>query len=186
LEELRPQLSSLLPQRQAERYQAFFEKYKAEGFPEDTARQLTSLAWVAGGLGVVDVSRKAKIDLAESARRYYSLSENFSLSWLRNKLKSLVVNDKWEQIALEGLVVELRQLQLELVLGNQEFAPVEGGLVARYFTALEEVQSKGQLSLAAGDVLARMLRQMAAGAHSHDTKTRETLPALPGVQTKRR
>lgn len=186
LQGLRADLAAQLPPLQKERFQKLLDDYLSKGFPADTANALASLEWVPSSLGVIDTSRKAKVSLDEAARRYFELGERFQLSWLRQALRELQVSDKWEQIALEGLIVELRQVQLELVLSNQEFPRVDGGLVHRYFNALEEIQRSKTLSLAAGDVLARMLTQMAHGAHSHDPKTLGTLPALPGVQTKRR
>ena len=185
LAELRAKLEELLPPLQLERYHRLREEALAKGFPAEVAQVLVSLEWVPSGLGVVDTSRQAKLNLSDAATRYFALGERFSLSWLRNTLKALQVSDKWEQIAVEGLAVELRQVQLQLVLSNQEFPSVDGGLVFRYFNALSEIKARGSLTLAAGDVLARMLGQMAQGAHSHDPKTLETLPALPGVRTKR-
>ncbi|MBT9582212.1 NAD-glutamate dehydrogenase [bacterium] len=186
LGELRAQLEEFLPPLQLERFHKLSGEATAKGFPDEVAKALASLEWVPSSLGVIDTSRQAKVTLSEAATRYFALGERFQLSWLRNTLKALQVNDKWEQIALEGLAVELREVQLQLVLSNQEFPSVDGGLVFRYFNALEEIKAGGTLSLAAGDVLARMLNQMAQGAHSHDPRTLETLPALPGVQTKRR
>jgi len=186
LSELRSQLEGLLPPKQLERFNRISDEAKAKGFPADVANALASLEWVPSGMGVIDTSRHSKDSIAEAATRYFALGERFQLSWLRNTLKALAVSDKWEQIALEGLAVELRRVQLQLVLSNQEFPNVDGGLVFRYFNALDEIKAKGTLTLAAGDVLARMLSQMAQGAHSHDPRTLETLPALPGVKTKRR
>lgn len=186
LSELRGKLAELLPPKQIERLNRLSEEARAKGFPEEVAQALVSLEWVPSGLGVIETHLQAKVSLAEAATRYFSLGERFQLSWLRNTLKALRVTDKWEQIALEGLAVELRRVQLQLVLSNQEFPSVDGGLVFRYFNALEEIKSRGTITLAAGDVLARMLGQMAQGAHSHDPRTLETLPALPGVKTKRR
>ncbi|MBS2038787.1 NAD-glutamate dehydrogenase, partial [bacterium] len=186
LSELRGQLAELLPPKQMERFNRLNEQAHAKGFPDDVAQALVSLEWVPSALGVIETGLQAKLSLSEAATRYFALGERFELSWLRNTLKALRVTDKWEQIALEGLAVELRRVQLQLVLSNQEFPNVDGGLVFRYFNALEEIKARGSLTLAAGDVLARMLSQMAQGAHSHDPRTLETLPALPGVKTKRR
>ena len=183
---MRGDLEKLLPEKQLDRYQRLLAAAEAQGFPPEVARLLASLEWVASGLGVIETSRRANITLEEAARRYFALGERFSLSWLRNALKELRVADKWEQIALEGLAVELRTLQLQLVLSNQEFPNLEGGLVGRYFAALREIQASGSLTLAAGDVLARMLGQMAQGSHSHDPRTLETSPPLPGQSSKRR
>jgi glutamate dehydrogenase len=186
LRELRGQLDSVLPEKQKERFSRLRSEAESKGFPAQFSKVLASLEWVPSGLGVIDTSRKAEISLAEAATRYFSLGERFSLSWVRNTLKALQVSDKWQQIALEGLAVELRQVQLQLVLSNQEFPRVDGGLVDRYFSALDEIREEDSLSLAAGDVLARMLNQMAQGSHSHDPKTLETQPVLPGVKTKRK
>lgn len=184
--ELRGQLQEVLPEKQRERFAGLCSEAESRGFPADFARVIASLEWVPSGLGVIDTSRKAEVSLHEAATRYFALGERFSLSWLRNTLKALQVSDKWEQIALEGLAVELRQVQLQLVLSNQEFPRVDGGLVDRYFLALEEIRKEDNLTPAAGTVLARMLNQMAQGAHSHDPKTLETQPVLPGVKTRRR
>ncbi len=187
LRSLRQDLANVLPAQRRQWHDDVLTGYREKKFPDAIAKQLASLDWVPSALGVIDAARRQpKWSLQEAARRYYELGERFSLSWLRNTLKSIQGQDKWEQIALEGLAVELRQVQLQLVLSDQEFPRVEGGLVDRFFTALEEIKSANALSLAAGDVLVRMLNQMAQGAHSHDPRTLERMPALPGVQTKNR
>ena len=63
---------------------------------------------------------------------------------------------------------------------------IEARLRIPVAAALREIQASGSLTLAAGDVLARMLGQMAQGSHSHDPRTLETSPPLPGQSSKRR
>lgn len=186
LNELRKQLRAVLPAAQLARFERIDQQSKSDGFPESIAAEVTSLEWVATGLGVVDTSRRAGVSLQEAARRFYELGERFQLSWVREQLRNLPTNDKWEQIAVVGLVTQLRTVQLDLVLSGREFPSVDGGLVARFEQALQEVQDGDKLSLATGAVLVRMLDQMAKGAHSHDPRTREKQPALPGVTVPRR
>ncbi len=181
LSALRRELGDLLPGQQLGRFKGFLEKAREVGFPEDVALEVASFDWVPSGLGVIDTGRRAGLGLEEAARRYYELGERFSLGWLRDNLRRISSGDKWETIALVGLIMDLRQVQLDMVLSNQEFPSVDGGLVHRYDTALAEIRTTDGLSLASGDVLARMLSQMAQGSHSHDPRTRTTEPVLPGV-----
>jgi len=186
LGKLRRELGDLLPGQQLGRYHSFLEKARETGFPEDVAREVASFDWVPSGLGVIDTMRRADLGLEEAARRYYELGERFSLGWLRDNLRHISSGDKWETIALVGLIMDLRQVQLDMVLSNHDFPSVEGGLVHRYDTALAEIRATNGLSLSSGDVLARMLSQMAQGAHSHDPRTRTTEPVLPGVASPRK
>jgi glutamate dehydrogenase len=186
LSQLRKQLRAVLPPAQLARFERIDKQATSAGFPESIAAEVSSLEWVPTGLGVVDTSRGANLSLQESARRFYELGERFQLSWIREQLRNLPTNDKWEQIAVVGFVTQLRTVQLDLVLSGREFPSVDGGLVARFEQALQEVQDGGKLSLATGAVLVRMLDQMAKGAHSHDPKTREKQPVLPGVTVSHR
>ena len=185
LGELLRNLRRILPSGELQRFEALQKQALDRGFPEDMADSIASFEWVPSGMAVIETGRRADMPPETAARRYYELGERFSLSWLRTHLGGLVSQDKWERIAVVGLTVELRRIQLQLVLSNQQFPSVDGGLVARYDQALEEIRAESNLNLASGDVLARMLNQMAQGAHSHDPVTLAKQPALPGVRTRR-
>lgn len=182
--ELRRQLDTALPPAHLSRYREVHQQMIADGFPAEIAADVTSLEWVSSAPGVIDTSRRANLSLEEAARKFYDLGERFQLSWIREQLRNLETSDKWEQIAVAGLVTQLRTVQLELVLSNREFPCVDGGLVARFQQALQEAKQNG-LGVACASVLVRMLDQMAKGAHSHDPRTREKQPALPGVRSGR-
>jgi glutamate dehydrogenase len=175
-------LREILPAGEKQRFESLQQQALAHGFSEDMADTIASFEWVPSGMAVIETGRRANMPAEAAARRYYELGERFSLSWLRTQLGSLDIQDKWERIATVGLTVELRRIQLQLVVSNQQFPSVDGGLVARYDQAIAEIRSESGLTLASGDVLARMLSQMAQGAHSHDPVTLAKQPALPGVR----
>ena len=86
------------------------------------------------------------------------------MGWLRDRLRAQITDDKWETIALVGLIMDLRQIQLKLSLSQVDFESLPGNPVERYDTLLDEIVADDELNLASGDVLARMLSQLTEGS----------------------
>ncbi len=161
LAELRHRLDELLPASEQARFQSLQQKCIDLGFPAEFAKEAASLDYVPSGIGVVDNSRLAGISLGEAAQRFYRVGERLRLGWLRDRLRAVQTTDKWETIAMVGLIMDLRQIQLRLSLMDGDFDQLPGNPVARCDQLLQELELEGQFSLASGDVLARMLGQLA-------------------------
>ncbi len=168
LMDIRNRFPDLLPANEQELFNARRREFETHGFPAELARQIATLAYLPSGLGVVDASRKAQVGIEKAAQHYYALGDRLALGWLRIRLARLAGTDKWETIALEGLIMDLRQLQLRLSLGSlrhgsspQAFLDSLGERVRRYEMALTEIRESQKLSLASCGVLARQLSQMA-------------------------
>ena len=163
LKELRRRVGELLPVSQRARLANLKKRFTDRGFTEEFASQAASLDYVPSGIGVVDNSRIADITLEEAAKRFYAVGERLKMGWLRDRLRALITDDKWETIALVGLIMDLRQIQLRLSLSEGSFENLPGNPAERYDTLLQEIVADDQLNLASGDVLARMLSQLAEG-----------------------
>lgn len=164
LSELREGLFNILPPEQVQRLTGLEKRFQDMGFDKHFARYVASLDYVPSGIGIVDNARIANVPLGEAARRYYLVGEKLRVGWLREQLRLLEAGDKWSTIANVGLIMDLRQVQLRLSLTDVDLDSLPGNPVARYNQFLGEVEAEGAFGQASGDVLARLLAQIAEGA----------------------
>ena len=174
LKTLRVELEELLAEPERKRYQRYVAQLAADGLPDDLAPEIASFDYLPSSVGVIDVSRTAGVPLDDAAKRFYDLGERLDLGWLRDRLAELPADGKWEKIAIGGLVMDLRQAQQELTrryvvaqqdapeLSAEAFLGTFPNLLRRFDQAMGEVKERGELSLASGGVLVRLLTQAAA------------------------
>jgi glutamate dehydrogenase len=164
LKELREGLHDILPAAQQERLAGLKSRFVAVGYSDEFAAYVASLDYVPSGIGIVDNARIAEIPLNEAARRYYEVGESLQIAWLREQLRKVHTKDKWQTIAIVGLMMDLRQIQLRLSLTDVDLNRLPGNPVARYEQFLAEIVNEDAFGQASGDVLARLLAQIAEGA----------------------
>ncbi len=179
LQELRDSLEKYLPAHERVRFEATAADLTEQGFERDDAVMITSFAYLPDSVGIVDVARQAGVPLAHAAERFYYVGERLQLGWLRDVIESLPSSGEWEQVALVGLVMDLRSVQRGLTATYLASAPDEGegiaealeeflksaGSFKRYDLALGQLQDPGALDLASGSVLVRILEQARTTAH---------------------
>ncbi|HXE72061.1 MAG TPA: NAD-glutamate dehydrogenase domain-containing protein, partial [Candidatus Nitrosotenuis sp.] len=169
LGDFRQAMPALLPEAGQARFRAAVEEARGAGFPEEVARDLATLDYLPGAVLIVDVARLAGLPLERAAAHYYAIGERLGLSWLRARLAALPARDRWEPVAIESLITELKQLQSRMTLAAlregalrpEDFLDRHAALFERYDRTRAEMQAQEQLTLAAGDVLARQLLQVA-------------------------
>lgn len=164
LKRLRGDLSEILPQGEKERLASLQAGFEKMGFNEEFSAYVASLDYVPSGIGIVDNARIADIPLKVAASRFYEVGERLRFAWLRGQLRSVQTKDKWQTIAIVGLIMDLRQIQLRLSLAEVDLDSLPGNPVARYEQFLNEIVSEEAFGQASGDVLARLLAQIVEGA----------------------
>ena len=155
-----------------ERYAGERRTLEDAGFTPELAAELSSLTYLSSALGVIDVARETRTPLTETAKTFYALGERLALTDLRRALLTHPTQNKWEKIALSGLVMELRQAQVGLsahylksgATDLEAFLAQQPQLLRRYDRALAEVQGGDALGLASGSVLRSLLQTMVSGA----------------------
>jgi glutamate dehydrogenase len=168
---LRADFGALLPARERERYQARYQAAEAEGFPAELAALVATFDYLPSAVGVIEVARTASVPLEHAAKAFYGLGDRLALGWLRDMLAELPAEDKWEKIALGGLIMELRRTQRQLTvryfeakkgteLSPEAFLAQHPRLLTRFDQALGEIRAEENLSLASGEVLSRLLWQL--------------------------
>lgn len=182
LEELRGSLTDYLPEGEGARFEAAMADAEELGFERDEAERMASLGYLVDSAGIVDVASAAGAPLEYVAERYYQLGERLRLGWLRDSIEALASPGLWEQVALVGLVMDVRSVQRGLTAAYLAAAPDESdgmeaaldaflgtaGSFKRYELALSQLQEPGTLDLAAGSVLVRILEQARGTAHGGD------------------
>lgn len=164
LKELRVGLHEILPPGQCERLASLKDRFIKMGFSDEFAAYVASLDYVPSGIGIVDNARIAEIPLPVAASRFYEVGEKLRFAWLRDQLRKVQTKDKWQTIAIVGLIMDLRQIQLRLSLTEVNLDTLPGNPVARYEQFLNEIVTENAFGQASGDVLARLLAQIAEGA----------------------
>lgn len=183
LKELRGDLFKILPPQQVERLIGLEKRFEAMGFGKEFSRYVASLDYVPSGIGIVDNARIAGVPLGEAARRYYLVGEKLRIAWLREQLRSVETKDRWSTIANVGLIQDLRQVQLRLSLTDVDLDTLPGNPVARYIQFVRDVEAEEAFGQASGDVLARLLAQIAEGARRKALEgSVEGIPAVPAVE----
>jgi glutamate dehydrogenase len=168
---LRKNLAKLLPSREAKRFNTTTKGLLKQDFPKELANEIASFDYLPSSLGVVEVSQASNIPLSKTAEVFFELGEKLSLGYLRDGLAQLPTTTKWEKIALGGLITELRGLQAQLTqyylaakakdksVSVKDF--LEGKTLKRFEEALEDIRKNNALSLASGQVVSRLLEQLA-------------------------
>lgn len=164
LKELRGGLHDILPPAQQKRLAGLKARFEEMGFDSDFSSYVASLDYVPSGIGIVDNARISEVALGEAARRFYEVGEKLRFAWLRDQLRRVETKDKWQTIAIVGLIMDLRQIQLRLSLEDVDLDSLPGNPVARYRQFLNEIVNEDAFGQASGDVLARLLAQIAEGA----------------------
>ena len=181
LTELREGLFKILPPEQVQRLTGLEKRFENMGFSKEFSRYVGSVDYVPSGIGIVDNARMANVPLGEAARRYYLVGEKLRIAWLREQLRSVETKDKWATIANVGLIMDLRQIQLRLSLTDVDLDCLPGNPVARYTQFVGEVEHGEAFGQASGDVLARLLAQIAEGARRKALEGSVEMPAVPAV-----
>ena len=171
LRTLRSSLESLLVGEERKRFEGRLEGVQGT-FAPTLAADLASLAYLPGLLGAVRAAELSSTDLLTAARHFYALSDRLSLGALRDALLALPTRDKWEKVALGGLVIDLRRVQLELCVrflksGEGDlgaFLARHGAALRHYDMTLAEVRADAALVLASGGVVRGGLEEVLAGA----------------------
>lgn len=168
LRSLRGDLVKLLPPSERRNYRSVVRRLEHQGVPTHLAQDVASFDYLASGIGVVEANHSSGVELKVVAKSYFVLGERLGLGWLRDGLVALPSKDKWEKIAVSGLVIELRRAQRNLVclyleaqkgdesLSVKRFLEAELDLI-RYDLTLNEIREGEMLSLASGKVLTRLL-----------------------------
>ena len=171
LTRLRTLLPEIVTGAERRHLAAQLKRLAKAGLDEDTARAVAVLDYLPASVGAVEVARARGVVLEEAAKRFYAIGERLRLGWLRDRLTELEGGDKWETIALAGLVMDLRQAQQKLTARYVEAAQENGRLSAeaflagipklldRFDPALKEIETDEALDLASGTVLVRLLDQ---------------------------
>ena len=176
--ELRGDLFNILPPEQVNRLTGLEKRFEGMGFGKEFSRYVASLDYVPSGIGIVDNARIAGVPLNEAARRYYLVGEKLRIAWLREQLRSVETKDRWSTIANVGLIMDLRQIQLRLSLTDVDLDTLPGNPVARYIQFVRDVEAEEAFGQASGDVLARLLAQIAEGARRKAIEGSMERPAI--------
>jgi glutamate dehydrogenase len=166
---LRESLGKALSAHESKRFDGNYKTYVKQKLPKTLAAGVAGLEYLPSSLGVIQVSESLGVALEPTAKAFFEVGEQLSLGYLRDGLANLATTNKWEKIALNSLILDLRSLQAKLT--GQYLAAKKADksmtaktylntkTISRYEQTVAELRSSDALSLASGQVLARLLEQ---------------------------
>lgn len=159
------------------RFEGWMQNLVQQGIPAQTARELALLERAGELLDIAEVAAGLDVDSVLVGEAYYAVGERLLLPWLRESVRALPAEDRWERRAVYEVLRDLDGAQRQLtrqVLGCAEAGtPVEQCLAR--FTDLQrqrlesvgellrDLQAGRRLTLAAAIVAARELLRLAQG-----------------------
>jgi glutamate dehydrogenase len=172
---IRRDLADLLPGPERRRFRKHAKSFEAGGFVAELAYEVASFDYVPSSLGVIEVSRTTGAPLEAVAKHFFAVGERLGLGWLRDELAALPPAGRWATIAGGGLIMDLRGVQqaiterylrareAEARLGLEAFLERSPNVLRRFDDAYAQLREAGQVDLASGSVLARLLEQVREG-----------------------
>ncbi|NND89900.1 MAG: NAD-glutamate dehydrogenase [Granulosicoccus sp.] len=157
--------------------------FVAAGSPEDTAVAVARVVPLSSALDIVEIARSLTQPVADVAAVYFALGQHLELSWLRERIGTLVVTTHWHKLATAELRGDLhyqqRHLCAEVVSATdtglpatervQVWAQQHASSMAQYHSLMTEMKASSaidfaMLSLAVNEVhrLLRSDRPLAA------------------------
>jgi glutamate dehydrogenase len=169
LEAVREALEELLPIGTRRTFRRSIKAFVKSGLPADLAREAASLEFVPSAMGVIQVAARTGVPLDVAGKGFYRVGDRLSLGWVRDRLAERRSHDRWETIALGGVIMDLRRGQQVLAeryvvareeeerLGCDAFLSRRPNALKRYDDAVRRLREEGEVTLAAGSVLATLL-----------------------------
>lgn len=90
--------------------------YCDQGAPQDLAERVADFYYLYSSFDMIIAAREHKIPLTEIMSTYYALSQNFGLSWLRQKLNEIALQGYWDMLTASSLKDLLNHYQATLVI----------------------------------------------------------------------
>ncbi len=146
------------------------------GVPEDLAKRVASLGWMAPGLDIARIARGAGVPPVQVGKIYFAIGSRFGFDWLRRAAGKLPADKIWDRQAVSAIVDDLFSQQSELTTRVLSAAKKDGGveraieawieerrpLVTRTEQLLGELRTVEKPSLAMLTVANRRLKSMGA------------------------
>lgn len=112
-----------LNEEQKTRRRELVVAYVQQGVPEKLASRIANFYYLYSSLDMIDVSQKYKIDLGQMLTLFYALSQDFGLSWVRQKLNEVMSLGYWEMLSASSLKDDLNHYQSHLVMSILKATP---------------------------------------------------------------
>ena len=99
------------------------ERLVADGAPADLATRVVRLFEMDGAVGLTDLARTLKLDIAELTRAFTALGQALGLDWAQAVAARLQPTDPWERLLIAGLARDFQQLRLDFLSSHGGKAP---------------------------------------------------------------
>jgi glutamate dehydrogenase len=91
-------------------------EYCSHGAPKALAERVADFYYLYSAFDIIHAAREYKISYTEMMSTYYALSQNFGLSWLRQRLNEAALQGYWDMLTASSLKDRLNRYQAILVI----------------------------------------------------------------------
>ena len=99
------------------------ERLETEGAPAELVRRVVRLYEMDGAVGLTDLAKTLKLDIAELTRAFTALGRALGLDWAQSVAARLQPADPWERLLIAGLARDFQQLRLDFLADHGGKAP---------------------------------------------------------------
>ncbi|MAS86625.1 MAG: glutamate dehydrogenase [Micavibrio sp.] len=103
-EELAKMMPAVLPKDLKDNYGKRFFDFTQAGLSESLAHKIALCQNLVSAPDILNLSMRSGRSVKQVTQAYYSIGETLDLVWLRNQARAMVVQNSWEEEALNGLV----------------------------------------------------------------------------------
>ena len=177
VEQIEKLLPDILPPRYRDDYDRQLAALLGDQVPDALAHRLVATKALGGALDIADLSRNAKLSLAEAARTYFEIGEQLRMPWLLGAIVNLHVANTWQAMARGRLREDALRLHRDLA----EQAMAAGGVEAwssghdarlkSTLARLADIQASTAQDFASLGVAVRELYDLRASAAAPSGKT---------------
>ncbi len=115
LQELKKQMANILPKPLLDSHKNRVARYTSQGVSQELANNIGSLKLFSNICEITQLAEKLNHKTLLIAEYYFTLSERFSIDWLRTQINILIKNaNKWDKKALQTVADDLWHLQSQL------------------------------------------------------------------------
>ncbi len=111
-------LEAALPELLSEPDRTDLQEHAADlegkGVPRDLAMRIGQFLMMNSALDIVRIAKERALPVADTARTYYAIGEEFHLDWLRAGARSLIGDNHWDRMAVFAIIEDLYGHQRDL------------------------------------------------------------------------
>ena len=111
---LKKHVCKLIPKAMKSEIDRYERQLIKKGVNKSLASEIAQFGVMSSAAQIIDLANTTKNDVLKVAEIYYEVGSSLGLNWLRLQAKKLKMDDYWQSMALNGMVDDLYDAQIDL------------------------------------------------------------------------